>query len=83
MHFWSAGMYPMPAMRGEGANHPSLPPFEGGPEDEKWPEASPTQIADVMAISHPFWETPQGQTKFDLAKWGMVLPPMGGSSALT
>ena len=38
----------------------------------------PTQIADVMAISDPFWETPQGQTKFDLAKWGMVFPPMGG-----
>ena len=30
-----------------------------------------------MAISDLFWETPQGQTKFDLAKWGMVLPPLG------
>ena len=64
---------------------PSLPPIEeeGGPEDEKWPEASPTQIANVMAISDPCWETPQGQTKFDLAKWGMVLPPWEGSLALT
>ena len=35
---------------------PSLPPFEeeGVPEDEKCPEASPTQIADVMAIADPF-----------------------------
>ena len=32
-----------------------------------------------MAISDPFWETPQSQTKFELAKWGMVLPPMGGA----
>ena len=40
---------------------PSLPPFEeeGDSEDEKWPEASPTQIKDVMAISDPLWETPR------------------------
>ena len=32
----------------------AVPPGGGGPEDEKWPEASPTQIADVMAISDTF-----------------------------
>ena len=64
---------------------PSLTPIEeeGDPEDENWPEASTTQIADVMAISDPFWETPQGETKFELAKWGMVLPPWEESLALT
>ncbi len=58
---------------------PSLPPFEeeGGPEDEVWPEAAPTHVADVMSVLDPCWETPQGETKFDLAKWGMVLPPIG------
>ena len=55
----------MPALRDEGAT-PSLPPFEeeGGPEDEKWPEASPTQIADAMAISDLFWETPRVKQNF-------------------
>ena len=79
MPFWSADMNPhvCPIVPGGNPPHFLTPLGEGGPEDEHCPEAAPTQIADVMAISDPFWETPQGQTKFDLAKWGMVLPPMG------
>ncbi len=57
---------------------PSLSPFwdDGGPEDDFWPEAPPTQIFDVMAKSDPLWETPQSQGKFGLAKLGLVLPPI-------
>ena len=79
MPFWSADMNPHVCPFRPGGNPPffDAPWGRGGPEDEHWPEATPTQIADVMAISDPFWETPQGQTRFDLAKWGIVLPPMG------
>ncbi len=57
---------------------PILPAFwdDGGPEDDFWPEA-PTQVFDVMATSDPLWETPQSQGKFELAKLGLVLPPVG------
>ncbi len=39
---------------------------------------APTQVFDVMATSEPLWETPESQNKFELAKLGMVLPPIGG-----
>ena len=68
----------MSAMWGEGVAHPLSATVLGwwGPEDERCPEAPPSEIVEVMAILDPLWETTQSQVKFETAKWGLVLHPI-------